>query len=166
LGQQKSPGFGYASLGLSLEQYGIKAVLAAVPGAVAVTAAEQKGFACGDLTPTEVAAGQTTATCGVVQATAPPPGANGGHATGSSTTSSSTAAAKNSAAAVLSTGGSGGGGGTGAGVDPSVSLSSGTGLAFTGGNPIPLVVVGGSLFFGAMITRRRLLQGRRTKASK
>ena len=42
LGQQPSPVFGYASLGLSLEQYGIKAVLADVPGAVAVTAASRR----------------------------------------------------------------------------------------------------------------------------
>ena len=69
-----SPSFGYASLGLSLEQYGINAVLADVPGAVPVTAAEQKAFACGDLTPTEVAAGQTTPTCGVVTSHRPTPG--------------------------------------------------------------------------------------------
>ena len=58
LGQAKSPSFGYASLGLSLERYGIHAVTADVPGAVKVTAAEQAGYACGDLTPSEVAAGQ------------------------------------------------------------------------------------------------------------
>ena len=71
LGQAKSPSFGYASLGLSLERYGIDAVTADVPGAVKVTAAEQAGYACGDLTPSEVAAGQTTPTCGVTDATAP-----------------------------------------------------------------------------------------------
>ena len=32
LGQQKAPSFGYASLGLSLEQYGVNAVKANVPG--------------------------------------------------------------------------------------------------------------------------------------
>ena len=72
LGQQKAPSFGYASLGLSLEQYGINAVQHNVPGAVPPTAAEQQAYACGDLTPTEVAAGQTTPTCGVVNATAAP----------------------------------------------------------------------------------------------
>jgi uncharacterized delta-60 repeat protein len=63
LGQQQAPSFGYASLGLSLEQYGIHAVEADVPGAVQPTAAEQAALACGGLTPVEVAAGQTTATC-------------------------------------------------------------------------------------------------------
>ncbi len=75
LGQQKSPSFFYASLGLSLERYGINAVIQDVPCAVAVTSAEQSGYACGDLTPQEVAAGQTVPTCGVTNATAPlPPG--------------------------------------------------------------------------------------------
>ena len=35
LGQQTAPSFGYASLGLSLEQYGVNAVQHNVPGAVA-----------------------------------------------------------------------------------------------------------------------------------
>ena len=160
LGQEASPSFGYASLGLSLEQYGIKAVLADVPGAVAVTAAEQKGYACGDLTPSEVAAGQTTPTCGVVLATAPPPGANGGHATGLGTANGVSSAASGSAGA-----GSAGAGGTGAGgsgVDPAVSLSGGGGLAFTGGNPLPLVVIGSALVISAWAVRRRLLRRRRT----
>ena len=34
LGQKSAPSFGYASLGLSLEQYGINAVQKNVPGAV------------------------------------------------------------------------------------------------------------------------------------
>jgi ABC-type phosphate transport system substrate-binding protein len=63
LGQEEAPSFGYASLGLTLEQYGVNEVLANVPGAVAVTAAEAAAYACGDLTPTEVAVGQTTPTC-------------------------------------------------------------------------------------------------------
>jgi ABC-type phosphate transport system substrate-binding protein len=70
LGQQEGPNFGYASLGLRLEQYGINEVQANVPGAVAPTAAEQAAYSCGDLTPAEVQAGQTTPTCGVVT---PPP---------------------------------------------------------------------------------------------
>jgi phosphate transport system substrate-binding protein len=160
LGQQASPSFGYASLGLSLEQYGVKAVLANVPGAVAVTAAENKAYACGDLTPTEVAAGQTTPTCGVTNATAPAPTANSGHATGSSsTTSTAAAAAANKATTAGSSGGSGSGsGGSGAAVDPSVSLSGGTGLAFTGNNPVPLAVLGAILVLGAWMVRRRLLR--------
>jgi phosphate transport system substrate-binding protein len=160
LGQASSPSFGYASLGLSLEQYGINAVLADVPGAVAVTAAEQKGYACGDLTPTEVAAGQTTPTCGVTLATAPPPGANGGHATGTSTTSGTVkAATAATSSAAKSSGAVGGSGGSG-GLDPSVSLSGGTGLAFTGGDPFPLAALGASLIVVAWFARRRLLRRR------
>lgn len=69
LGQQIAPSIGYPSLGLSLEQYGVNAVDDLVPGAVPLTADEQAAFACGDLTPAEVASGQTAPTCG------PPPGA-------------------------------------------------------------------------------------------
>ena len=82
LGQQAAPTFGYASLGLSLEQYGINAVTTNVPGAVAPTAAEKAAYSCGDLTPSEVAAGQTTPTCGMVNQTAAPPKPNSGTATG------------------------------------------------------------------------------------
>ena len=161
LGQQASPGFGYASLGLSLEQYGIKAVLANVPGAVAVTAAENSAYACGDLTPSEVAAGQTTPTCGVTNPGAPPPGADGGAATGAAVTSShSTTATSGSSGAAGADGSSGSGGsGSGAdGVDPGVSLSGSTPLAFTGGNPLPLVVFGVLLMVGAWVVRRRLVR--------
>ena len=73
LGQQAAPKFGYASLGLSLERYGIDQVIANVPGAVDPTTAESAAYACGDLTPTEVQAGQTTPTCGVTNGTPPPP---------------------------------------------------------------------------------------------
>ena len=41
LGQQIAPSFGYASLGLSLEQYGVNAVTTNVPGSVAPAAAEK-----------------------------------------------------------------------------------------------------------------------------
>ncbi len=160
LGQSASPSFGYASLGLSLEQYGIKDVLANVPGAVAVTASEQKGYACGDLTPGEVAAGQTTPTCGVVVATAPLPGANGGHNTSTTAANSAAAISGSGSSSGSGAGGSGGGGGGGAGVDPSVSLSGGTGLAFTGGNPFPLAGAGVILILGAWAFRRRLLKRR------
>ena len=64
LGQQESQSFGYASLGLSLEQYGINAVQHNVPGAVPLTATEEAALECGDLTPAEVAVGQTAPTCG------------------------------------------------------------------------------------------------------
>jgi phosphate transport system substrate-binding protein len=89
LGQQIAPSFGYASLGLSLEQYGINAIKANVPGAVAPTAAEQNAYSCGDLTQDEVAAGVTTPKCGVVTATAAPPSASAGTATGAPVTASS-----------------------------------------------------------------------------
>ena len=73
LGQQAAPKFGYATLGLSLERYGIDQVIANVPGAVDPTAAESAAYSCGDLTPTEVQAGQTTPTCGVTNGSPPPP---------------------------------------------------------------------------------------------
>jgi phosphate transport system substrate-binding protein len=63
LGQQIAPSFGYASLGLSLEQYGINVVQENVPGAVPPTAMEEAALECGDLTPAEVAAGETTPSC-------------------------------------------------------------------------------------------------------
>ena len=65
LGQQVAPDIGYAPLGQSLEEYGLSAVQNNAPGAVPPTAAEQTAIDCGDLTPAEVAAGQTTPTCGV-----------------------------------------------------------------------------------------------------
>ncbi len=164
LGQEASPGFGYASLGLSLEQYGVKAVLAYVPGAVAVTAAEDKAYACGDLTPSEVAAGQTSPTCGVTLATAPLPGANGGHVAGSANGVDATAGAAGSSGGA--TGGSGSGSGSGAGVDPSVSLSGSSGMAFTGSDPFPLVVIGSVLVVGAWFMRRRLIRRRTSESVK
>ena len=126
LGQQAAPKFGYATLGLSLERYGIDQVIADVPGAVDPTTAESAAYSCGDLTPTEVQAGQTTPTCGVTNGAAPPPppGAatvatvNGNTAAGGKATTAGTTAGS----AAGATGGSGGSGGEGAGVDPSVAL--------------------------------------------
>ena len=156
LGQQKAPSFGYASLGLSLEQYGVKTVQANVPGAVAPTAAEQQAYACGDLTPSEVAAGQTTPTCGVVNPTAGIPGANGGTATGAA------AAAKGGAGSGAGGhgGGSGSGGAGGAGADPSVALTGATSMAGTGINPVPFALLGLSLFVIGLVGRRRILRRR------
>ena len=150
LGQQSSPSFGYASLGLSLEKYGVDQVTANVPGAVATTAAEQKAYACGDLTPAEVQAGQTTPTCGVLNTAAQAPGttAAGAHAAGAGATSGSGGS------------GSGGSGGSGSGADAAVSLSGGSGLAFTGGDPLPLVLLGGLMVVGSWIVRRRLTRRR------
>lgn len=63
VGQQRATAIGYASLGLSLDQYGVNEVREDVPGAVALTAVEQSAYQCGDLTPTEVQQGQTVPTC-------------------------------------------------------------------------------------------------------
>jgi ABC-type phosphate transport system substrate-binding protein len=171
LGQQQAPKFGYAGLGLSLEQYGIKAVTADVPGAVPTTAAEAAAYSCGDLTPTEVAAGQTTPTCGVVNATAPVPPADGGSIkTSSSTTAKGTSAAASGTSAAgggagsSSSGGVGGAGGSdgAGGVDPGVSLGGSSPLAFTGSNVVPLVVIGSLLMVAGWLARRRLTRGLRT----
>ncbi len=63
LGQQTAPSFGYATLGQPLEHFGINEVASDVPGAVPMTAAEQAYYTCGDLTPADVAAGNTTPSC-------------------------------------------------------------------------------------------------------
>jgi phosphate transport system substrate-binding protein len=155
LGQQKAPTFGYASLGLSLEQYGVNAVQRNVPGAVPPTAAEQHAYACGDLTPSEVAAGQTTPTCGVVNATAGPPGANAGTATGAAVAAGSHS---------TGSGGHGGAGGgsasASAGVDPSVGLAGTSAMAGTGINPVPITLLGLSLFVIGIVGRRRIVKRR------
>jgi phosphate transport system substrate-binding protein len=207
LGQKVAPSFGYASLGLSLEQYGVNAVKSNVPGAVAPTAAEQNAYSCGDLTPAEVAAGATTATCGVVTSTAPPPPPNGGVATGAPTppgggtgtstpaTSSSVTTKPGSTATTKSgstatTGGSvktksgttsgqssnsSGGvtsalGATGSssntsttpgGVDPAVTLSGVAAMPNTGGDPVPLTILGAGLLVVGSIGRRTILRRRR-----
>ena len=44
------------------------------------------------------------------------------------------------------------------GADPAVSLSGGTGLAFTGGDPLPLVVFGVVMVVVGWVVRRRLLR--------
>jgi ABC-type phosphate transport system substrate-binding protein len=207
LGQQLAPSFGYASLGLSLEQYGVNAVQKNVPGAIAPTASEQQAYSCGDLTPTEVQAGQTTPTCGVVTSTAAPPGASAGTSTGPPVTSPPSGTAATSTGSTAATGGSttagttsktgtstaggttaggttaggttskttggtgstastsGGTGGTG-GVDPSVGLTSApsagvSAMPNTGGNPVPLIVLGAGLLTIGCVGRRRILNVRR-----
>ena len=154
LGQQSSPSFGYASLGLSLEKYGVDQVDGLVPGAVKPTAAEQAAYACGDLTPAEVQAGQTTPTCGVLNtandaAAAAAAAATAAHLAGTSGSGGSSAA-----------GGANGSGGGSGGANAAVSLSGGSGLAFTGSDPLPLVVVGALLMVGAWVVRRRILRRR------
>jgi len=175
LGQQGAPKIGYASLGLSLERYGINAVTADVPGAVAPTAAEDNGYACGDLTPTEVAAGQTTPTCGVTDVTAPPPPPNAGNGGTSSKSTSTTGASTKGAGAKSSTttgksstgtsaGQSTGGGGVatspGASADPGVSLAGQGPLATTGADPLPIAAGGLVLMIGGWTMRRRMLRPR------
>jgi ABC-type phosphate transport system substrate-binding protein len=162
LGQQQAPKFGYAGLGLSLEQYGVNSVKADVPGAVAPTAAEQAAYACGDLTPSEVAAGQTTPTCGVVCTTCTSSsvaGANAGHA-GSALASKTSGGTSGSTDGASGSGGGSDGSGSGAGANAAVSLGGSNPLAFTGSDPIPLVVLGTLLLVAGWIVRRLLVRRR------
>jgi phosphate transport system substrate-binding protein len=164
LGQQKSPSIGYASLGLSLERWGIQEMIADVPGAQQPTAAEQAAYACGDLTPSEVAAGQTTPTCGVTNPnTVAIPGATGAAgAAGSHTAGANGAGGSGSGGGADGAGSANGAGGAG-GVDPGVSLGGSTPLAFTGGDPRPVVLIGGLLLLSGWVLRRRLVRKRRAE---
>jgi phosphate transport system substrate-binding protein len=162
LGQQKAPEIGYASLGLSLEQYGVNAIKAAVPGAVALTASEQGAYQCGDLTPAEVQAGQTQPTCGVTNpnnSTTPGTAASTGTSTALKATgktgTSSTGPSGTTQASTSGQGGSGGSG-TGAGVNPGVSLSASPNLPTTGGNVAPVVIPGLVFVTAGWLVRRRL----------
>jgi uncharacterized membrane protein YgcG len=164
LGQQAAPKFGYASLGLSLERYGIDQVIANVPGAVDPTAAESAAYSCGDLTPTEVQAGQTTPTCGVTNGNPPPPPPGAAAlATVNGNTAAGKAVGPGGTAGGTAGGGNGSGGGGGSGVDPSVALTGTSPLAGTGSNPLPLVVIGVLLLAAGWIGRRRLLARGRTR---
>ncbi|MHB8681853.1 MAG: substrate-binding domain-containing protein [Acidimicrobiales bacterium] len=154
LGQQRAPEINYASLGLSLEQYGVNEVRNLVPGAVATpTAAEQAAYACGDLTPAEVQQGRTSPTCGV---TNPQTAAAAQAAASSSSAGGASAHAVGTNGRPGSGGGVYGGGGAGASVDPGVSLGGSTPLAFTGGNPAPIVLAGSTLVVVGVLARRRL----------
>jgi ABC-type phosphate transport system substrate-binding protein len=160
LGQQIAPKRGYAALGLSLERYGIDAVINNVPGAVDPTAAESAAYSCGDLTPTEVQAGQTTPTCGVTNGAAPPapPGAP------TLATTNGNPAAGGKAITTGATSASGGAGSGAGGVDPSVALAgTSSPLASTGSNPLPLVVIGILLLAAGWMGRRRLKGHRRSE---
>jgi ABC-type phosphate transport system substrate-binding protein len=164
LGQQAAPKYGYASLGLSLERYGIDQVIANVPGAVDPTAAESAAYACGDLTPTEVQAGQTTPTCGVTNGTPPPPPPGAAAiATVNGNTAAGKAVSAGGTASGAAGGGSGSGAGSGGGVDPSVALTGTSPLAGTGSNPGPLIVIGVLLLAAGWIGRRRVQRHRRTR---
>jgi LPXTG-motif cell wall-anchored protein len=162
LGQKSVPN-GYASLGLSLEQYGVNAVKQFVPGAVATTAAEQTAYACGDLTPAEVANNQTTVTCGVQQATVTATASSGtAKGGGTPTTPGSTAANGSHSAASTGTGAPTSfvsGSGPLGGVDPFISLSGPLGgLPNTGADVLPLTALGTSLLLLGWIGRRRFGQ--------
>ncbi len=138
LGQQLAPKFGYASLGLSLERYGIDQVTADVPGAVSPTSAENSAYSCGDFTPAEVQSGATSPTCGVTNGVAPPPppGAtqvtttNGGSA-------SATAAVGSTGATSGSTTASAGSSKATTGTTKSTSSASGTHAVALGGTASP-----------------------------
>ncbi len=160
LGQQKAPEIGYASLGLSLENFGVNAVKTQVPGAVAPTAAEQTAYACGDLTPSEVQVGQTTPTCGVTNpTTTTTPSGVTPHNQG--TVPNEAATSPNGTATLTGTGGSTSGNGLASAVDPGVSLAGAdAGLAYTGLNPVPVVALGAMAVVGGWLTRRRLIRGR------
>lgn len=155
LGQVKATTIGYASLGLSLEQYGVNAIKQNVPGAVPLTALEQGAYQCGDLTVADVQAGKTQPTCGVLNSnnsTTPGQAAKGGGGT-------------NAAARTGGSGGSSGSGGPGgagsgaggAGINPGVSLGgSSPSLAYTGANLLPIVLPGIVLVATSLVARRRL----------
>jgi len=55
--------FWLREFGSTLEHFGINEVASDVPGAVPITAAERAYYTCGDLTPADVAAGNTTLSC-------------------------------------------------------------------------------------------------------
>ena len=139
-----------------------------VPGAVATTdGREAKGYSCGDLTPAEVAAGQTTPTCGVTNATASSPASTAATGAGSTTkgTSGSTSSTARSSTGGGSSGGgaatsAGGGGSAPGGPSAGVSLGAQAPLATTGGNPLPLLAVGAILTLAGWFGRRRMVAAR------
>ncbi len=158
LGQQKSTTIGYASLGLSLEQYGVKAIQQKVPGAVALSSLEQSAFQCGDLTVADVQAGKTQPTCGVLNSNnsvTPGQAAAGGGGSAHTAGASSLGGGSGGSGGA----GSGGPGGSGAGassINPAVSLSGSPSLAYTGSNPVVIVVTGMALVAAGWAVRRRL----------
>ncbi|HML01566.1 MAG TPA: substrate-binding domain-containing protein [Acidimicrobiales bacterium] len=154
LGQHEAPEIGYASLGLSLERYGVNQVESLVAGAVGTTSPEAAAYACGDLTPAEVQAGQTQPTCGVVNATATTPASTNAGSTVPG--SRGAGVGGNSGAEASSSVGGGSAAGGPVPADPAVSLSGIPGLAFTGGRPIPIAATGGMLFVVGFLARRRL----------
>jgi len=162
IGQQKAKLIGYASLGLSLEQYGVKAIQQKVPGAAALTALEQNAFQCGDLTVADVQAGKTQPTCGVLNSnnsTTPGQAAAGGGGSSRTSGAGSGAGAGGGAGGGAGSGSGANGGagsGSGAGINPGVSLSGTPSLAYTGGSPLLIVAAGVTFVFTGWAVRRRL----------
>ncbi len=165
LGQHEAPEFGYASLGLPLERYGIDAVLADVPGAVAPTQAELAAYACGDLTPSEVAAGQTTPSC--TSASPAPPTTIAGGGSGATVQTDSSASggsvtAGSDSGSVTGSSDTSGSSSSGSSGDSSAAVQSESpstsGLAFTGGDPLPLGALGVVMLASAWFIRRRLIR--------
>jgi ABC-type phosphate transport system substrate-binding protein len=158
LGQQRAPTIGYASLGLSLEQFGVDAMKANVPGWVPPTSAEQAAYSCGDFTPAEVQAGATAPSCGVTNPASAAASGSIAHTTVGAGPGATAGAG--GTGGPRGTGGASGGSGALASADPSVSLNGGTSMAFTGGNPAPLLAGGATLTLIAIVARRRLLARR------
>ncbi len=164
LGQQQASGIGYSSLGLSLERQGV-ARATAIPGDPALTNAEQEGYSCGDLTPTDVAHGDTIPTCGAINPNTLPLGAPGSpgalgnsHAGGTSAGAGGATGSNVVAAGALGSTGASGADGLlpAAGLDPSVSLSSTVGpLGDTGIDAVEVSAVGVLLMALGVVLRRR-----------
>ena len=81
-------------------------------------------------------------------------------AAGAHTTGTSGAAGTSGSGSGGSGSGGSGAGGSGSGVNAGVSLPGGTGLAFTGSNPVPLVGLGVIMIAVAWLVRRRLVRRR------
>ncbi len=173
LGQQVAPSMDFASLGLSLERYGIDTVTQLVPGAVAPTSSEDSAYSCGDFTPTEVQNGATAPTCGVTNGAPPPapPGATNvvttnGNPSSTSKTGATISSKSGTAGAKTPTGGTSAPGTSadGSSADPSVSLSGTPSMAYTGGDPTPWLIIGLLLTSVGFFARRRIGRALRVEA--
>ena len=134
IGQQRASEIGYASLGLSLEQFGVQRIQANIPGAGSLTASEQTAFASGDLTPADVAAGRTTPEAGAKNPTVSPTTGSSG-STGSAGTGSSVVTGSGGAGSSVVAGSGGGAtaGSTGAASGQGAGSTAGTAAVSAGG---------------------------------